>query len=161
MDEALALIKKYEGCHRLGPDGLYYPYLCPAGVPTIGWGTVIPTMNHPPITLETANEWLDRDFRSFWIRVRRACPILVTLPDECSGACTSFAYNLGIAAFAGSTLRRKIMEGEWGDVMHEFPRWCHAAGMKLPGLVRRRNEEALMFIDGIYKAATPETETSP
>ena len=64
LDIATELCKRFEGLHRVGADGLIYPYICPAGVPTQGYGTVWRpdgrkvTMDDPPITKETALEWL-------------------------------------------------------------------------------------------------------
>ena len=62
--EALALITQFEGYHRLLPDGRAAPYLCPASVPTLGWGSTFyedgakVSLIDAPITRERAYELL-------------------------------------------------------------------------------------------------------
>ena len=38
-EKALNLIKKFEGLHRVQPDGMVSAYRCPAGVWTLGFGS--------------------------------------------------------------------------------------------------------------------------
>lgn len=60
-------------------------------------------------------------------------------------ALVSFAFNVGIGALEGSTLRRKINEGDYGGAATEFSKWTKAGGQVLQGLVRRRTSEAELF----------------
>ena len=43
--QLLALLRHYESLAKVKKDGLVYSYLCPAGIPTIGYGHVIPSMD--------------------------------------------------------------------------------------------------------------------
>ena len=60
--QAIRLCKRWEGFHRVHPGtpGLAYPYLCPAGFWTIGYGHLC-TKDHPPINMEQAEAHLARD----------------------------------------------------------------------------------------------------
>ena len=50
------MVKKYEGLAKLKKDGLVYPYVCPAGYPTQGYGLLVKSLKEPPITpLEAEN----------------------------------------------------------------------------------------------------------
>ena len=140
VEVAAALCRPFEGL-RLKP------YICPAGYPTIGYGTVFKpdgskvTMDHPPITKETAEEWLVHELRHNYIAgVLKASPHLITNP-RVLGAMGDFAYNLGVARYRGSTLRRRIDEQDWDGAQVELMKWVRGGGKVLPGLVRRRKAE--------------------
>ena len=60
-------------------------------------------------------------------------------------ALVSFTFNLGAGALQRSTLRRKVNRGEHQAVPAELMKWVWAAGKRLPGLVRRRKSEALVY----------------
>lgn len=59
-----------------------------------------------------------------------------------AAALVSFSYNVGPAAFCGSTLARKLNAGM--EFCSELSRWVYAKGVKLPGLVKRRAAERAM-----------------
>ena len=124
------------------------PYICPAGIPSIGYGTVFKpdgtkvTMNDPPISETTALQWLAVTLESTYLMgVLKASPNLLRYPQTL-GAITDFAYNLGTARYRASTLRRKITEENWPEAITELHKWRRGGGKVLPGLVRRRAAEA-------------------
>jgi len=124
------------------------PYICPAGYPTIGYGTVFKpdgtrvTMDDPPIAKQLAEDWLVQELRNNYISgVLKASPILISSP-EALGAIGDFAYNLGVPRYRSSTLRRKINAGDWEAAKEQLMRWTKAGGRELPGLVRRRKAES-------------------
>lgn len=142
VEVAAALCRPFEGL-RLKP------YICPAGYPTIGYGTVFKpdgskvTMDHPPITKETAEEWLLHELRHNYIAgVLKASPRLITNP-QVLGAMGDFAYNLGVARYRSSTLRRRIDAQDWEGAQVELMKWVRGGGKVLPGLVRRRKAECV------------------
>ena len=45
-----------------------------------------------------------------------------------------------------STLLKRLNEGEFDDVPAQILRWTKSGGKELPGLVRRREAEALLFL---------------
>jgi lysozyme len=127
------------------------PYICPAGYPTIGYGTVWKpdgtkvTMEHPPIPKETAEAWLLHELRHNYLAgVLNASPSLLARPVAL-GAITDFAYNLGVARYRSSTLRRRVDVQDWGAAKTELLRWVYGGGKVLPGLVRRRQAEAALL----------------
>jgi lysozyme len=65
--------------------------------------------------------------------------------DSQLGALISFAYNVGLAALAGSTLLRLLNAGDAAGASRQFQRWSRANGKVLSGLVRRRAAEQAMF----------------
>jgi lysozyme len=141
-DQGLALIKRFEGFSAT-------PYICPAGWRTIGWGAIHGLDGQPvaaatpTVTEEEAETLLRRDVTV----AERAVLRLITVPlnDGRFDALTSFAFNLGGGALQRSTLRRKVNREEHADVPNEFRKWVWGGGRKLPGLVRRREAEAMMY----------------
>lgn len=140
---AASLIRRFEGL-RLRP------YLCSAGVATIGYGATFyedgsrVTLADPPITAERAEILLQHMIRrTFLPAVLRLCPGADT-PGRVA-ALVSFAFNLGIGALKASTLRRRVNAGEWAQVPDEFCKWTRAGGRVLRGLVLRREAEAALI----------------
>ncbi len=62
-------------------------------------------------------------------------------------ALCSFAYNVGTAALAGSTLLKLHLAGNYKAADAEFDRWVKARGTVLQGLVTRRNAEEAMYAE--------------
>ena len=142
---ALKIIKEFEGC-RLDA------YLCPAGVPTIGWGSTklldAPVKIGDRITQVMADEMLANDVEHIYgTGVLKLLPMARTWRPEQIAAITSFAYNLGLGALEGSTLRKRLLAGEDAcDVTRaELPKWVHAGEAVLAGLERRRAAEVALF----------------
>ena len=143
--EAVDLIKHFEGLRLT-------PYLCSAGVPTIGYGSTFyedgrkVSLQDPPITKEHAENLLQFTLdRIFIPAVLRSCPVL--LPHEKKlGAITSFVYNLGAGRLQSSTLRRKINAEEWDAASNELLKWNKGGGKVLKGLDLRRKAERALFL---------------
>ena len=154
---AAALCRRFEGL-RLRP------YLCPAGVATIGYGSTryednTPVrLTDPPITADRAEALLLHDLRTQRVAaVRRLCPAIDS-PGRL-GAVLDFAFNLGAGALAGSTLRRHINARAWGQVPGELRKWVRGGGRVLPGLVKRREAESALCGSGPGKFG--EVERNP
>ena len=141
---AIDLVKKWERLHKVGKDGLIYAYLCPALVPTIGYGTVVPSLDYGPITKEHAEELLLDELERCQNSALVQSPNLSAYPN-CLAAITSFIYNLGAGRYKASTLRRKINAGEFQEASKEIKKWVWGGGRKLPGLVARRLEESKLI----------------
>ncbi len=142
-DKGLALIKQFEGFSAR-------PYLCPAGVPTIGYGaTYYPdgrrvTMQDKPVSEADATAMLRSMLASYEAGVSRY--VQVPLTQGQFDALVSFAYNLGLAALKSSTLLRLLNARNYAGAAAQFPRWNRAGGKVLPGLTRRREAERVMFL---------------
>jgi lysozyme len=114
---AAALCRRFEGFYS-------HPYLCPAGVPTIGYGAThyldgrAVRLTDPPIARAAAERLLLRQLeREYLPVVQRLCPGVVD--RNRLAALVDFAYNLGTGRLAGSTLRKRVNEGRWGEVPAE------------------------------------------
>ena len=147
----LELIKHFEGYHVAQDDGSCIAYLDPAGVPTIGWGSIHGVKLGMRWTKTQAEKALMEELAGCSETVQR----LVTVPlnQAQHDALASFVYNLGSGAFSRSTLLRKLNQGDYAAAEAQFGRWVYASkgagGPKVAyrGLVRRRKAEAAMFAD--------------
>jgi lysozyme len=148
--QAISLIKHFEGLGDGDKDrpGLQ-PYRDPIGIWTLGYGSTY-GMDGRRVTGKTksikesgALMLLGRDILRFTNGVDR----LVTVPmtEFQRGSLVSFSYNLGLGALSSSTLLKRILSLEFEDVPRQFMRWVYGGGRILPGLVRRRGEEARLF----------------
>lgn len=133
---AAALARRFEGLFLV-------PYLCPAGVPTIGYGATYyldgrrVKLTDPPITKATAEVMLLHMVRYVYLpAVLKLCPN-VRNPNRLA-ALIDFAFNLGVSRLKVSTLRRKVNAEEWSAVPSEFMKWVRGGGKVLKGLVLRR-----------------------
>lgn len=138
---ALDIIKKYEGLRLKS-------YLCPAGIPTIGWGHTYGVKLGRVISVQEAEVLLDHDYQSAQDQVERL--VRVPLTENQLGALTSFVFNLGMGALAMSTLLKKLNKGDYTGAADEFNKWVYAkvngVSTKLEGLVKRRAEERELFL---------------
>ena len=140
---ALALMRRFEGLYLT-------PYLCPAGVPTIGYGATYyedgtrVTLIDAAITRERAEQLLLWMVRTVYLpQVMRLCPG-IDKPNRLA-ALIDFTFNLGSGALKNSTLRRKINESLWDQVPAELRKWVKGGGKVLRGLVIRREAEAVLI----------------
>lgn len=144
LEIAASLCKQFEGFRSR-------PYLCPAGVPTIGYGStyyangVKVTLNDPLISLEEANNLLMHELEHNYLQgVLRNCPILMTDERKCN-AIVDFVYNLGIGRLQTSTLKRKINISDWEGAKEQLMLWTKGGGKVLPGLLKRRQAECSLL----------------
>lgn len=141
--KGIDLIKKYEGF-------VEKPYLCSASVPTIGYGSTYyesgkkVTLQDSLITEERAVDLLKNILVSFEKSVDSFCRDDVN--QNQFDALVSFAYNLGAGALKSSTLLKKVNKNPSDlTIKNEFMKWVHAGGKKLPGLIKRRTDEADLY----------------
>lgn len=148
---ATELCRRFEGFRSK-------PYICPAGVPTIGYGsTYYPggrkvTMADAPVTEPQARAMLVAELlHTYAPGVIRQCPGLLPLAlmaDDWRklNAIVDFAYNLGVGRLQTSTLRRRINAGDWQGAQTELMKWVRGGGRVLPGLVARRRAECELLV---------------
>lgn len=142
-EKGYQLIAEFEGL-RLSP------YLCSAGVPTIGYGsTFYPsgkkvTMQDKPITQATALWMLKETANKFAVEVDKL--VIHTLKQNQFNALVSFAFNLGTSALGKSTLLKKVNANPNDPtIRNEFAKWNKAGGRVLDGLTKRRTKEANLY----------------
>jgi lysozyme len=137
---AINIAKHYEG---FSPT----PYLCPAGFWTIGYGHLC-KRDHQPITKEQGEAYLAMDMQAAYNATVKYCPILLKESETRLAAIVDFTFNLGAGRLQTSTLRGRINERDWGQVIYELKRWVYGGGRVLPGLRKRRETEALFIFLG-------------
>ena len=136
----LSIIKKFEGLKLSA-------YICPAGVPTIGYGnTRYPDGSKVKIgdriTLQQAEEYLRIDAERRMI----AMALPVGLNWNQRSALVSFAFNVGVGAWNRSTLRKKVLADKKDPtIRNEFMKWNRGGGQVLNGLTKRRKAEADLY----------------
>ena len=144
LDIAAALCKQFEGYKGK-------PYLCPAGIPTIGYGSTYyadgrkVTLQDPPMDEPTARALLMYELEHTYLPgVLRNCPILATDERKCN-AIVDFCYNLGVGRLQTSTLKRKINAQDWEEAKEQLKLWNKGGGKVLSGLKKRRDAECLLM----------------
>ena len=136
--EGIALIKKFEGCELTA-------YQCSAGVWTIGYGHTKGVEKGMTISKESAEEMLVEELHEYegYINNHVTCPLSQNQFD----ALVSWVYNLGSSNLLASTLLKVLNKGDYDGVPAQIKRWNKAGGKVLDGLIRRREAEALLFLN--------------
>jgi len=141
---AAELCKQFEGFRAK-------PYLCPAGIPTIGYGSTYyadgrkVTLQDAPIDEAEAEKLLMHELETTYLPgVLRNCPGLAA-DERKLNAIVDFAYNLGVGRLQTSTLKRKINAQDWEGAQEQLMLWVRGGGKVLPGLVRRRTAESALL----------------
>lgn len=145
LELAAALCRQFEGYRAK-------PYLCPAGVPTIGYGSTYyadgrkVTLEDAPMSEPDARALLMYELQHTYLPgTLRQCPSLIADERKCN-AIVDFCYNLGIGRLQTSTLKRKINAGDWEGAREQLMLWTRGGGKVLPGLVRRREAEKALLL---------------
>lgn len=135
------IIKKWEGLRLKA-------YLCPAGVPTIGYGHTYNVKMGQTISVSQAELFLDHDYQDAEEQVLSL--VKVPLTENQLGALTSFVFNLGSGNLRISTLLRKLNLGDYRGAAEQFGAWNKARvnGVLtvLDGLTKRRADEKNLFL---------------
>lgn len=150
LDLAAELCRRFEGFSNK-------PYICPAGVATIGYGSTYyadgrkVTMADAVIDEPQARMLLMHELLNTYAPgVIRQCPILLALAAQTRdwrklNAIVDFAYNLGVGRLQTSTLRRKINAQDWEGTKEQLMLWTRGGGKVLRGLVIRRQAECALL----------------
>lgn len=141
------------------------PYICPGGVPTIGYGTtfypatgVQVTMNDKPISEAEATEMLVADLRNRMAEVQKM--VSWEPPFHVIEALVSLSRNIGLERLATSTCLRELNSGK-GTAEERITKAAVALKMfnkaknkktgkleVLGGLVSRRADEHDIMVNG-------------
>lgn len=137
----ISLLKLFEGC-RLAA------YQDVAGVWTIGWGETKGVKAGMQWTQAQADAALQARAQEFIDGVIAACPALANASPIRLAACASLAYNIGLSAFAKSTVCRMIKSDQHQAAADAFLLFCKAGGRIIKGLERRRRVERDYYLRG-------------
>ena len=154
---AFAIVDSAEGC-------VLTAYRDPVGRLTAGRGhtgsDVVSGRTYAPAQCDA---WEASDMARASSFVERR--VKVALTDNQFSALAAFTFNVGVGNFAGSTLLRLLNRGDYAAVPAELMRWnkgrVGGRAIVLPGLTRRRAQEAKLFrtpdSEAVTIAATPAT----
>ena len=140
-DRLIEALKRFEGLRTEA-------YLCAAGRWTIGYGHTLTAREGMIIDEQRAEHLLRQDLKTIerWLSSKN-----ITEEQHQFDALVSFIFNLGIASFYDSTLRKVIeRDGSEEEIRKQWMRWVHVKKKVLPGLVKRREWECNLFIKGEY-----------
>ena len=154
-ERGIELIKSFEGFRT-------FPYLCSAGLHTIGYGHVLypdqarlktPERASYPLKPEHNRVWdadeidalLEADLLRFSDGVLRLCPASADNESH-HAALVSLSFNIGLGNLQASTLRMKYNRGDLEGAADEFLKWRKSNGVVLRGLERRREAERALFL---------------
>lgn len=139
------LICKFEGLSLT-------PYLCPAKIPTIGYGsTYYPngkkvTLKDKAITKQEAFDMFKIIADEFAIKVDKL--ITSKISQNKFNSLVSFAYNCGINNLWISTLLKKVnFNPDDLTIKNEFLKWNKAGGKVVKGLTTRREIESQIYYE--------------
>lgn len=138
-----AFIKQCEGLKLTA-------YRCPSGVWTIGYGhTGTDVTPGKQISKAEAERLFETDLARFEAELGAVVGHLGLRQGQYD-ALLSFAYNVGVRSLLASTLWRKVQaDPDDASIPAEFSRWVYGTQggrkVKLPGLIKRRAEEARRY----------------
>lgn len=145
----LELIAQFEGFRSR-------PYRDSAGIPTIGYGNTYyldgrrVKMTDDPISQADAKRLkikiVNRDFAPHINRILASEITSGQITQNMFDAMVSLAYNIGVVAFARSSVVRFLKNGDKQKAADAFLAWNKAGGKILGGLVRRREKERELFL---------------
>jgi lysozyme len=134
-DSGIAFIREREGCKLAA-------YLDGGGVPTIGVGHIKGVKMGQTITQFEADEMLKMDLEDHDISALLKVP---TKQNEFD-ALSSLAFNIGVNAFAGSTVLKRHNLGNRMGAANAFLMWVKDNGRTVDGLMRRREAERKLYL---------------
>lgn len=143
--KGLSILKKHEGL-RLNayPDAGYgwsratigYGHTSAAGPPKVARGM--------KITRKEAENILIKDLVKYENAVLKA--VKVDLNQNQFDACVSLCFNIGPGAFSKSRLVKNLNKGDFIAASRSFAAWRKSNGKVMAGLVKRRADEAALFM---------------
>lgn len=130
------------------------------GVWTIGFGTTDRRYAYPGATTNRiqAMEWLREEADTKDSPGINALGLGLTQYQH--DALVSFSFNLGpgVIGNPSSAIGSALRERRFGDVPGALMQYTHAGGQELPGLVRRRQREGVLFSTADYGFACTEED---
>jgi lysozyme len=157
------LMHKYEGYRNK-------PYLCPAHIWTIGYGHVLyqdqiklPVVRKEgyngiirkeyPLKFEDNRVWTKQEIEDLFAEDVRLFErgVLRLVPNSAGSqgrfdALVSFAFNAGLGNLQRSSIRMKANRDDHEGAAEAFMTWVKGGGKVLPGLVKRRTDEKLLYL---------------
>jgi lysozyme len=147
---AVPLVFDAEGCELTS----YIDTLATVPVWTIGHGNTFvggkPVVDGMTCTQAQADQWAMDALEADAIEVVRL--VHVPLSDPQAAACISLAYNIGVGAFARSTVLYALNTRLYYKAADRFLSYDHTGGVEVRGLLARRARERAVFLSGTAPA---------
>lgn len=135
-----AIVGYFEGTHTTA-------YLDPVGIPTICSGHIVGVKMGDKANPAECDAMLQTELRQSLAVVDAS--LAHAQPDTRRAAMTSFEYNIGKAGYLRSTTLRQINYGAIRQGCESMLMWVYAGGQKLAGLVKRREAERDLCMEGL------------
>jgi lysozyme len=136
----ITLVGGFEGLRTVA-------YLDPVNVPTVCFGETRGVQLGDEYTVAECREMLGDRLLEFAAGVDKC--LTVAAPDKPYMAFVSLAYNIGTGAFCKSTVVRRWNAKQYRASCDAILMWNRAGGVVWPGLVKRREAERKLCLEGV------------
>ena len=144
LGTAAALAAGFEGLRQYA----YYDPRPGDAILTVCYGSTTDVVKGKKYSIEECKQRLEDDMVSAIRIVERCHP---NLPDNVLIAFADAVYNIGPKVACDSTASRYLAQKNYEAACNQLPRWSKSNGIELPGLVRRRDAEKKICLDGLYQ----------
>lgn len=138
---AIALVAGWEGLRTKA-------YLDAVKVPTVCFGETRGVKLGDSYTAQQCKTMLGNRLVEFEMGMRKCLRNPDTIPDGPYIAALSLSYNIGTGAFCRSSVRKHLDAGQIRQACDAFRNFTRAGGMRLQGLVNRREAERAICLKG-------------
>ena len=141
-EDGILFISKFEGIKLTA-------YQDSVGIWTIGAGHIQGVKRGDTITLEEAYDLLHGDVMHAEDAINKLVKVPLTQNEYDS--LVSWVFNLGEGNLRKSTMLAYLNTMQYKLAADEMPKWSKAGGRELAGLLRRREAERKLFLEGAYE----------
>ena len=139
---AIALVAGWEGLRTKA-------YLDAVKIPTVCFGETRGVKLGDSYTAQQCKTMLGNRLVEFEMGMRKCLKNPDAVPDGAYVAALSLSYNIGTGAFCRSSVRKLLDAGQIRAACDAFRRFTRAGGMRLQGLVNRREAERAICLNGL------------
>lgn len=139
---AIALVATWEGLRTKA-------YLDAVKVPTVCFGETRGVKLGDQYTVQQCKDMLGNRLVEFEAGMRKCLKNPDAIPDGPYIAALSLSYNIGTGGFCRSSVRRLLDAGQIRQACDAFRNFTRAGGMRLQGLVNRREAERAICLKGL------------
>lgn len=134
--KGIEIIKASESKHNTA-------YLCPASIPTIGWGHTKGVRLGDFASDNQCEKFLIEDLENAENFINK---LGLKINENQFSALVSFTFNVGVGNFSKSTLLKKVKANPNDlSISNEFTKWNRGGGKVLNGLIIRRKKELDLY----------------
>jgi lysozyme len=139
---AVTVVAKHEGLRTKA-------YRDVVGVPTVCFGETRGVKMGDQYTVDECKKMLGKALTEFEAGMLKCLKNPAAIPDKTYVAFLSFAYNVGIHGACKSSIFRAANAGDLKTACNRLPLWNKAGGRTIRGLVKRRDDERALCLEGL------------